>query len=180
LQRAHYALDGSDAPGVIVMTGLFDDRAAIAALMPQLRGFARFLARDAARADDLVQEALVRAMEFQGAGPASTDLRAWMFRILRNCFIDQARRQGTEKRTLDALERGRSQPAAQAGVAELGELGRAIGDLPEAQREAILLVAALEFTVGEAAVALGVPEGTVKARVSRARQALARRLGPRA
>ena len=60
-----------------------------------------------------------------------------------------------------------------------GELGRAIAELPAAQREAILLVAALQFTVAEAAAVIGVPEGTVKARVSRARAALARRLGPR-
>jgi RNA polymerase sigma-70 factor (ECF subfamily) len=64
-------------------------------------------------------------------------------------------------------------------MAELGELGRAIAELPAPLREAILLVAALEFTVTEAAAVTGVAEGTLKARMSRARALLARRLGPR-
>jgi RNA polymerase sigma-70 factor (ECF subfamily) len=154
-------------------------REAIAALTPQLRGFARFLARDAARADDLVQEALLRALENPGAWEEGTNLRAWLFRILRNAFVDQARRNGREKRLLDALPPRAVEHAAQPGVAELGELSRAIATLPAPQREAILLVAALEFTVEEAASVTGIAEGTLKARVARARVALARRLAPR-
>ncbi|CAH0261198.1 sigma-70 family RNA polymerase sigma factor [Roseomonas sp. CECT 9278] len=162
---------GKDAP--------FRYREAIAALTPQLRGFARFLARDATRADDLVQETLLRALEHEASWQDGTDLRAWLFRILRNAFLDQARRSGTERRALGALDADAAQPATQPGIAELGELGRAIAALPAAQREAILLVAALEFTVAEAAAVTGLPEGTLKARVSRARDALARQLGPR-
>lgn len=154
-------------------------REAIAALTPKLRAFARFLTRDAARADDLVQDALLRGLENQELWDPGTDLRAWMFRILRNAFLDQARRRGTERRVVDAMPRRPAQSPVQSDVAELGELGRAIAELPAAQREAILLVAALQFTVAEAAAVIGVPEGTVKARVSRARVALARRLGPR-
>ncbi|BDG74809.1 sigma-70 family RNA polymerase sigma factor [Roseomonas fluvialis] len=161
----------NDAP-----TGFRD---AIAELTPQLRGFARFLARDAARADDLVQETLLRALENPGAWQEGTNLRAWLFRILRNAFVDQARRSGREKRLLGALPLRAVEHAAQPGVAELGELGRAIAALPAPQREAILLVAALEFTVEEAASVTGIAEGTLKARVSRARDTLARRLAPR-
>lgn len=155
-------------------------RDAIATLTPRLRGFARLLAGDAARADDLVQEALLRALQNEHAWAPGTDLRAWLFRILRNAFLDQLRRQGAERRMLGGLPQARTQAPAQAGTAELDELGRAMADLPATQREAILLVAALEFTVAEAAAVTGLPEGTVKARVSRARAALARRLGPRA
>jgi len=162
---------GQDAP--------FRFREAIAALTPQLRGFARFLARDATRADDLVQETLLRALEHEATWQDGTDLRAWLFRILRNAFLDQARRSGTERRALGALDPHAAQSPTQPGVAELGELGRAIAELPAPQREAILLVAALEFTVAEAAAVTGLAEGTLKARVSRARGALARRLGPR-
>ncbi len=153
---------------------------AIAALTPQLRGFARFLARDASRADDLVQEALLRALEHQASWQDGTDLRAWLFRILRNAFLDQARRRGTERRALDTFDPHAAQTPTQPAMAELGELGRAIAELPATLREAILLVAALEFTVTEAAAVTGVAEGTLKARVSRARELLARRLGPRA
>lgn len=153
---------------------------AIAELTPQLRGFARFLARDASRADDLVQEALLRALEHEAMWQDGTDLRAWLFRILRNAFLDQARRSGTERRALGEIDPHAAQSPTQPGVTELGELGRAIAELPAPLREAILLVAALEFTVAEAAAVTGLPEGTLKARVSRARVALARRLGPRA
>ena len=160
--------------------GSFRFQEAIAALTPQLRGFARFLARDASRADDLVQEALLRALEHQASWQDGTDLRAWLFRILRNAFLDQARRRGTERRALDTFDPHAAQPPTQPAMAELGELGRAIAELPAALREAILLVAALEFTVTEAAAVTGVAEGTLNTRVSRARGLLARRLVPRA
>jgi RNA polymerase sigma-70 factor (ECF subfamily) len=155
-------------------------REAIAALTPQLRGFARFLARDAARADDLVQEALLRALENEAGWQAGTDLRAWMFRILRNAFFDQVRRQGSERRILRSLPPRQAQAPAQGDTAELDELGRAIASLPAAEREVMLLVAGLGFTVAEAAAVIGVPEGTLKARMARARAALARRFGARA
>jgi RNA polymerase sigma-70 factor (ECF subfamily) len=155
-------------------------REAIAALAPQLRGFARFLARDAARADDLVQEALLRALEHEAGWEPGTDLRAWLFRILRNAFLDQMRRLGSERRTLAALPARGAQAPDQGDMAALGELGRAVAGLSATQREAILLVAGLEFTFAEAAAMTGVPEGTLKARVSRARATLARRFGARA
>ena len=153
-------------------------RAAISALMPQMRGFARFLTRDAARADDLVQESLLRALEHEAAWEPGTNLRAWIFRILRNAFLDQTRRGGVERRVLGRLPQAATQPARQTGAMEVIELGTAIGDLPAAQREALLLVSALEFSVAEVAAITGVPEGTVKARVSRARAELVRRLRP--
>lgn len=152
-------------------------REALAALLPQLRAFARFLARDAARADDLVQEAVLRALERQDRWQPGSDLRAWCFRILRNRFLDLERRRGAEARGLANLTPAAHQPPAQAGAAVLGDLEAAIALLPPAQREALLLVAALEFEVAEAAAVIGVPVGTVKARVSRARAELARRFG---
>ncbi len=153
-------------------------RKAIAALTPQLRGFARFLTQDASRADDLVQDTLLRALEHRESWRPGTDLRAWLFRILRNAFLDQARRRGIERRVLGGLDKREAQPAPQPGTSELLELWRAVAELPPAQREALLLVAALEFSMAEAASLTGTAEGTLKARVSRARAALARRLSP--
>jgi RNA polymerase sigma-70 factor (ECF subfamily) len=154
-------------------------RAELAALTPQLRGFARFLARDAARADDLVQEALLRALEHAGSWREGTELRAWLFRILRNAFLDEERRRGTERRGLAAMPKPQPPAPAQAAAAELDDLARGVSDLPATQREALLLVAALGFGIAEAAAITGVPEGTTKARVSRARATLARRFGQR-
>lgn len=152
-------------------------RDALAALLPQLRAFARLLTRDATQADDLVQGVALRALEQQDRWQPGSDLRAWCFRILRNRFIDHERRRRAEARSLARLPRDGHQPPAQAGAAALGDVADAIAQLPPAQREAILLVAALEFPVAEAAAIIGVPEGTVKARLARARATLARRFG---
>ncbi len=149
-------------------------REALAALVPQLRAFARFLARDVTRADDLVQDALVRALERQEAWIPGTDLRAWAFRLLRNLFLDQQRRHGVEKRGLATIRPLDQAPATQAGRDALHDLDASLAALPATQREALILVAAMELDVAEAAAVIGVPEGTVKARVSRARATLAR------
>nr|WP_209442264.1 RNA polymerase sigma factor [Neoroseomonas oryzicola] len=166
--------------GLGVTPGGAEFRAALAALTPQLRGFARFLARDAARADDLVQDALLRALEHAASWQEGTELRAWIFRILRNAFLDEERRRGTERRGLAAMPAPEAPAPAQTAAADLGDLARGLSDLPAPQREALLLVAALGFEVAEAAAITGVPAGTVKARLSRARASLARRFGPRA
>lgn len=154
-------------------------REAIVALVPQLRGFARFLARDVARADDLVQDAVLRALERQEAWTEGTDLRAWTFRLLRNLFLDQQRRRRVEQRGLAAMPPPVRGEPVQAGRDALRDLELAISDLPQSQREALILVAALELDVASVAIITGVPEGTVKARVSRARAALARNFGAR-
>ncbi len=149
-------------------------REAIVALVPQLRAFARFLARDVARADDLVQDTVLRALERQEAWSEGTDLRAWTFRLLRNLFLDQQRRRRVEQRGLATMAPPAQGLGVQPGRDALRDLESAIAALPPAQREALILVAALELDITAAAAVIGVPEGTVKARVSRARAALAR------
>jgi RNA polymerase sigma-70 factor (ECF subfamily) len=156
-----------------------DYREAIVALIPQLRAFARFLARDAARADDLVQDAVLRALERQDAWEEGTDLRAWTFRLLRNLFLDQQRRRRVEARGLAHMAPVAESAAVQPGRDALHDLDAMMAALPAPQREALILVAAMELEVAEAASVMGVPEGTVKARVSRARAALARGYGAR-
>lgn len=170
---------GADAAPDAAPAGPASDEAAtkrdIAALLPELRAFARFLARDRAAADDLVQDALVRALGAAGRFERGTHLKAWLFTILRNTFYEQSRRRRREAAVLRAGvppdEAGRPD---QDGRAELSDLERLIWTLPPLLREALILVGAQELTHQEAAAICGVPEGTMKARLSRARAALAR------
>ena len=143
-------------------------------LLPELRAFARFLARDAAQADDLVQEAILRALRAEAQWDPATSLRAWLFHILRNAFLEQLRRRGTERRALERLPPP-AMPAAseQEARGQVADLQRAMAALPAPQREALILVGAHGLSHEEAAAVVGVPVGTVKARVARARMALA-------
>jgi RNA polymerase sigma-70 factor, ECF subfamily len=150
----------------------------ITALLPDLRGFARFLIRDRSGADDLVQDTLLRALgaieRFEDHG----SLRAWLFTILRNAFYEQARR---DRRERAVLEQAELQPTAagpkQESDAALAELSRLLWRLSPVLREALVLVGAQGFSHEQAAAICNVPIGTMKARVSRARRELARMLG---
>jgi RNA polymerase sigma-70 factor (ECF subfamily) len=155
-------------------------RAALPALLPDLRAFARFLARDTALADDLVQEAVLRALRAEQQWIPGTSLRAWVFHILRNVFLEQLRRRGTEKRALERMPAPDEASVPQDAHGEVTDLGRALQTLPLPQREALILVGAHGLSHEEAAVICDVPVGTVKARVSRARATLARNFPHRA
>lgn len=147
-------------------------------LLPDLRAFARFLARDRTLADDLVQDSLVRALGALHQYQEGTSLKAWVFTILRNAYYEQGRRRRREVALDDATPPEGTQAAPDdGGRAELQDLQRLIWQLPPLLREALTLVGAQELTYEEAAVICDVPVGTMKARVSRARSALARRLG---
>lgn len=152
-------------------------------LMPRLRGFARFLTKDTTAADDLVQDALLRALGAEASWQQGSDLAAWMFRILRNAFFEEQRRRRRRNMTIVAHDgdgEGAMEPrveASQHAASELSALDEAIRGLPLGQREALLLVSAQGFSVGEAAAICGVPEGTIKARISRARSVLLRQFG---
>jgi len=165
------------APGAATEPG-DDFRACVAELAPRLRAFARLLVRDRALTDDLVQDTLLRAMEREQDWQAGTNLRAWLFRILRNRFVDETRRRRVERRIAESVAAPAAEAPRQADADALRDLDRALAALPPAQREALILVAALDMSVAEAAEIAGVAEGTIKARVSRARAALAVRLAP--
>ena len=149
-------------------------RRQIASLLPELRGFARFLARDRAAADDLVQDAVMRALAALGQFQPGTSLKAWMFTILRNAFYEQIRRSKREAAAIeakfDAEEHTEPQQDARSDINDLQEL---IWTLPPLLREALILVGAQELSHDEAAAVCNVPVGTMKARLSRARVALA-------
>jgi RNA polymerase sigma-70 factor (ECF subfamily) len=153
------------------------DRAALAQLLPELRAFARFLAGTRAEADDLVQEAVLRALHGMGARPPAVPLKAWCLGIIRNVFQETLRAHRRHARL--SLE-----PAATPALAEqempqrMRELERALAALPPRLREALVLVGGQGLSLAEAAEVCGVPLGTLKARVSRARAQLQASLGP--
>ena len=152
-----------------------DPRRELLSLLPDLRAFARFLGRDRAVADDLVQDTVVRALAALPQFQAGTNLKAWLFTILRNLFYEQARRRRREAVALSAqLPCSEAAHPEQAHHAEVRDLQRLLWRLPPTQREALVLVGAQELTHEEAAAICGVAVGTMKARVSRARRELAR------
>jgi RNA polymerase sigma-70 factor (ECF subfamily) len=142
---------------------------AIVEWIPRLRRYARALTGDAVLADDLVQDTLARAIEKFALWRAGTDLRAWLFSVMHNTFVNQLRaRHATEALESDDLE---ARPRVSDGV--LIDLEKCLRGLPAEQREIILLIGLEEMSYAEAAQALGVPQGTVMSRLSRARARLA-------
>jgi len=146
--------------------------------IPRLRRYARALAGDRAAADDLVQDTLERALSRFHLWRQGSDLRAWLFTIMHNIFVNQARSRA--RRYHEALE---TEPAADAVRApepdwlELRDIARALSRLPQEQRVVVLLVGLEQFTYDEAAQVLGVPIGTVMSRLSRGRERLRALLG---
>ena len=152
-------------------------RREITALLPDMRAFARFLARDAAAADDLVQDTVVRALGALDQFTPGTNLRAWLFRIERNAFYEGLRRRKREDAAMrDTAATAPAGTPEQFARAEISDLQQVIWTLSPLLREALILVAAQELTHEEAAAVCDVPVGTMKARLSRARSALARAL----
>jgi RNA polymerase sigma-70 factor (ECF subfamily) len=151
-------------------------RGELAGLIPELRAYARFLARDRSAADDLVQDTLLRALGAIDRYEPGGSLRAWLFTIQRNVFFEQARRRRTERLVLaQALPDGEAvQRPHQDGEAEIADLQRLLWILPPLLREALVLVGAQGMSYEEAAAVCGVPTGTMKARVSRARAQIAK------
>ncbi len=151
-----------------------DTRHQIVALLPDLRAFARFLVRDRVAADDMVQDSIVRALGAISQFQPGTNLKAWLFTILRNQFYEQARRRRREATALQArFEEAEAADPQQNAQADINDLQQLIWRLPPSQREALLLVGAQEMSHEEAAAICGVPVGTMKARLSRARSGLA-------
>ena len=148
-------------------------RRQIATLLPELRGFARFLARDRAAADDLVQDAVMRALAALGQFQPGTSLKAWMFTILRNAFYEQVRRSKREAAAIEAFDAEDHAEPQQDARSDINDLQELIWTLPPLLREALILVGAQELSHDEAAAVCNVPVGTMKARLSRARVALA-------
>jgi RNA polymerase sigma-70 factor (ECF subfamily) len=149
-------------------------------LLPRLRRFARSLTRDAADADDLVQAALERALKARDQWQPGTRLDSWMYRIVRNGWIDEARARSRRAQTFVPEEAGAAvaDPAHEhiERRAEMRDVGRAMDTLPAEQREVVALVLVEGLAYKEAAQILDIPMGTLTSRLTRARQALVRQL----
>lgn len=161
-------------------------RAGIAQMLPELRAAARLLTVSRAEADDLVQEAVLRMIRgmdgFVAApehgGDLQAALRPWGVAVLRNAFREGWRRRRREEAHLAAQPREEGgHSGGQETASRMRDLLRALAVLPPALREAVVLVGAQGMSHEDAARICGVPVGTMKARVSRARRQLAAALG---
>jgi len=147
--------------------------------LPRLRRYARALTRSADRADDLVQETLLRAISKSHLWQTGTDIRAWLFTIMHNHYVNMVRRAMRDEATVDIEQMSSSLVAVTDPTAssQLRELDQALARLPGEQREVILLVGLEGMSYETAANVLSVPVGTVRSRLSRGRDALRRLMG---
>jgi RNA polymerase sigma-70 factor (ECF subfamily) len=145
----------------------------IIATVPRLRAFAMSLSGNLDRADDLVQETLLRALANIDSFRPGTNLTAWLFTILRNHFRSEYRKRRREVEDSDGhhTDSLKSQPG-QMGAVEMAEFRTALDKLPPDQREALVLVGASGFSYEEAAEICDCAVGTIKSRLNRARTRL--------
>ncbi|GAA4324240.1 RNA polymerase sigma factor [Pigmentiphaga soli] len=150
------------------------DETELLACIPSLRRYARGLTGDPHRADDLVQDTLERAWRRFGLWQRRGELRAWLFGIMHNQFVDRLR----ARHSRPEADAGSDPPdaevrATQADRLEVRDLDRLLARLPPDLRAVLLLVGVEELSYREAAAVMGVPIGTVMSRLSRARERLA-------
>jgi len=146
--------------------------------MSNLRAFAVSLCGDRERADDLVQETLFKAWNHLDSFREGTNLKAWLFTILRNTYFSERRKRRREVEDADGSYAAKlaSRPE-QYGYMDLQDFRNALAQLPDDQREALILVGAAGFSYEEAAKISGCAIGTIKSRVNRARNRLGAMLG---
>jgi RNA polymerase sigma-70 factor, ECF subfamily len=150
-----------------------DEDGLLAQQIPRLRRYARALTGDRSAADDLVQDTLERALSRYHLWRRGSDLRAWLFTIMHNIFVNQARSRSRHQH--EAFEPDASAEALRArdpDWLELRDLAQALARVPEEQRAVLLLVGLEQFTYDEAARVLDIPIGTVMSRLSRGRERL--------
>ncbi len=153
----------------------------IVALLPRLRRFARNLTRNPHDADDVVQIAVERALTRLDQWRSDARLDSWMFKIVRNAWIDELRSRGRRDKIFTTAEAGDNIGAdSMASQTELLSVQSAMARLPEEQREAVGLVLVEGLPYREAAEVLDVPIGTLTSRLARGRQALQAMLGAEA
>ena len=149
----------------------------VVALIPALRAFAWSLSHNASDADDLVQEALTKAWAHRDRFEPGTNLRAWMFTILRNTYYTSlAKRRREVSDEAGKYAATLTAPATQDWSVELKNLEASLQQLPPEHREALILVGAAGMTYEEVAEICGCALGTIKSRVNRARAKLIRLL----
>ena len=152
-------------------------RAGLIAMIGPLRGYARALAGSADAAGDLVQQTLMQALAAQHQFVPGTVQRAWLFTILRHIWLSGMRRHGRERRAMDGWQQEVTTTTSEDNHLATDRLAAALSTLPVLHREALLLVSVWGLSGSEAARLCGVAEGTLRARVSRARRAMKDALG---
>lgn len=161
------------------MSDTFSDD--LIASLPVLRRFALSLCKRGDLADDLVQITAERAFKSRESYDPATRLDAWLFRILRNAWIDMTRRQKTQGSQIDVVDNPELISIDGRDVVEskisLNETEEALTNLPDDQRAVLLLVCVEGLSYAEAADTLDVPKGTIMSRLARGRVALAKQLG---
>jgi len=145
--------------------------------VPRLRRYARALINNRELADDLVQDTLERALGRTELFRAGTDLRAWLFTIMHNLFVNQVRKSSARGVHVSVDDEGIPEtdyavPASQMSTLEVRDLDYALQRLPADQREVVLLVGLEEMSYADVALALDIPIGTVMSRLSRGRERL--------
>ncbi|MEL6586336.1 MAG: RNA polymerase sigma factor [Pseudomonadota bacterium] len=151
-----------------------DPRDELVEHLPSLRAFARSLARNAATADDLVQDTVVKAWTNIDKFQPGTNMRAWLFTILRNTFYSLRRKRSREVADVDGkMAATLSEKPAHDGRLVMQDFQVAFAELTDEQREALLLVGASGFSYEEAAEMCGCAVGTIKSRTNRGRKRLA-------
>ena len=151
------------------------DTRPLVAHMPSLRRYARALTGDAWAADDLVQDTLERACLKWRLWTVGTDLRAWLFTLMHNLFVDAARRalrQQARRVDMDVEEAAQDFAVSGGGAEQVLDLQRCLLRLPEDQRAVLLLIALEDLSYAQVALVLDIPVGTVMSRLSRARARL--------
>lgn len=148
-------------------------------LLPRLRRFAVGLSRDPGEADDLCQTTIERALRNRDKWQQGTRLDSWIYRMMRNIWIDEIRARNRRSETFVGEEPGFAVgvSGAQEASVELGQVDRALATLPDEQREAVLLIMVEGYSYKEAADIVGCPVGTINSRLVRGRDALLARLG---
>jgi RNA polymerase sigma factor (sigma-70 family) len=149
-----------------------DKSAQLLACIPRLRRYARALAGSREAADDLVQDTLERAWARIALWREGSDMRAWLFAIMHNLYVDRVR---SAPAPLDSIDDNTPEPFAHGSPAdriELRDMESALGMLPAEQREIVLLVALEDMSYDQVGATLGIPVGTVMSRLSRGRERL--------
>ena len=151
-----------------------DPREAVVEHLPAMRAFAASLTRNSAAADDLVQDTIVKAWKNFDKFKPGTNLRAWLFTILRNTFYSDLRKKKREVEDVDgAMASTLSGKPHHDGRLAMADFEKVFAELPVEQREALILVGASGMSYEEAAETCGVAIGTIKSRINRGRARLA-------
>jgi RNA polymerase sigma-70 factor (ECF subfamily) len=145
-------------------------------VIPSLRAFARSLGAGREEADDLVQETIRKGWAHRDRFIAGTNLKTWLFTIMRNTVFSEYRKRRRQVDDPDRVDSLAIEPS-QMGHLDLADFQTALSRVPEDQREALILVGASGFSYEEAAEICGCPVGTIKSRVNRARERLTKLLG---